>query len=346
MQYRPLGRTGIEVSAICLGTMTFGAQNSEADAHSQLDLAIERGINFIDTAELYPSPASVETQGATERYIGSWLAARGRRDDIVLASKVVGPGEFVAHIRGGPKLDAAHIERAVEDSLRRLGTDYLDLYQVHWPARATNYFGQLGFDLGEDRDNTPVIDTLRALGRLVDSGKVRHIGLSNETAWGAMHYLQLAEREGLPRIASVQNPYCLLNRGYEVGLAEISYREDVGLLAYSPLGFGVLTGKYLDGARPQGARISRWSDYYHRYSGELAQQATRKYVALAAEHGLSPAQMALAFVNGRFFVTSNIIGATSLQQLEENIASIDVALSEALLQGIEAIHIQHPNPCP
>lgn len=346
MQYRPLGRTGIDVSLICLGTMTFGAQNSEAEAHSQLDLAVERGVNFIDTAELYPSPVSAETQGATERHIGSWLAARGCRDDIVLASKVAGPGQFVAHIRGGPKLDAANIERAVEGSLRRLGTDYLDLYQVHWPARTTNYFGQLGFAPGEDRDDTPVLDTLRALGRLVDSGKVRHIGLSNETAWGAMHYLQLAEREGLPRVASVQNPYCLLNRGYEIGLAEVSYREDVGLLAYSPLGFGALTGKYLDGARPQGARISRWPDYYYRYSTELAQEATRKYVALAREHGLSPAQMALAFVNGRFFVASNIIGATDLQQLEENIASADVALGDAVLQGIEAIHAEYPNPCP
>lgn len=346
MEYRKLGRSDIDVSVICLGTMTFGAQNSEAEAHSQLDFAVERGVNFIDTAELYPSPVDPKNQGETERQIGNWLAARGRRDDIVLASKVAGPAAWTAHIRGGSRLNAEHIEQAVNDSLRRLQTDYLDLYQLHWPSRATNYFGQLGFTPGEDPDDTPVLETLEALNRLVTSGKVRQIGLSNETAWGAMHYLQLAEQHGLPRMASIQNPYNLLNRSFEVGLAEVAYREQVGLLAYSPLGFGALSGKYLGGAKPEGARITRWPGYYHRYSTPLAVEKTEKYAALARAHGLTPTQLAQAWVNSRFFVTSNIIGATTLEQLEENIATAELSLSDELIEGVEAIHAECPNPCP
>ncbi|MFW5454923.1 NADP(H)-dependent aldo-keto reductase [Thioalkalivibrio sulfidiphilus] len=344
MQTRKLGNTDIDVSLICLGTMTWGEQNTEAEAHSQLDYALERGINFIDTAELYPVPPMAETQGRTEAYIGSWLKQRGRRDDIVLASKVCGPGEWVSYFRGGPRLDRDHMTRALEDSLRRLNTDYLDLYQIHWPARPTNYFGSLGYVHQEDPDATPIAETLEVLDGFVRAGKVRHIGISNETPWGLMEYLRQAERHGWPRLVSIQNPYNLLNRSFEVGLAEMAIREQVGLLAYSPLGFGVLSGKYLD-AMPEGARITLFSRF-SRYTNEQGVAATRAYVELARAHGLSPAQMALAFVNARPFLTSNIIGATSLDQLKENIDSAELVLSDEVLEAIESIHGRHPNPCP
>ena len=346
MEYRPLGRTGIDVSVICLGTMTFGEQNSEAEAHAQLNLSVESGVNFIDTAELYASPVSAETQGLTEKYIGTWLKQRGDRDQLVVASKVAGPGDNVKHIRGGPKLNADHINRAIDASLQRLQTDYVDLYQVHWPARDTNYFGQLGYTHHDSAVSDDIEETLEALDGLVRSGKVRSVGVSNETPWGISRYLELARARGFPRIASTQNPYNLLNRAYEVGLAEFAHRESVGLLAYSPLGFGALSGKYLDGARPEGARLSRWSAYFPRYITELAQQTTRKYVDLARESGLDPAQMALAYVNSRPFVASNIIGATTLEQLAANIASANLTLTDDVLEAIENIHMQQPNPCP
>lgn len=345
MHYRKLGRTDLDVSLICLGTMTFGEQNTERDAHEQLDRAVAAGVNFIDTAELYPVPPQGETQGRTEAYIGSWLARRGRRDDLVIASKVAGPTDWCPHIRGSTSHpDARNIEIALNDSLRRLNTDYIDLYQVHWPDRSANFFGKLGYEY-DDSPSLPIEDTLEALARQVEAGKIRHIGISNETPWGTMRYLQLAESRGWPRIASIQNPYSLLNRSFEVGLAEISQREDVGLLAYSPLGFGVLSGKYLDGARPEGARLTLF-ERFSRYSNPQGERATAAYVALARDHGLDPAQMALAYVNSRPFVTANIIGATRLEQLESNLASVDLTLSDAVLEGIEAIHQEHPNPCP
>ncbi len=346
MKYSPLGNTGIEVSRICLGTMTFGEQNSEAEAHSQLDAAVAAGINFIDTAEMYPVPPRAETYGLTERYIGSWLRARGGRDRIVLATKVMGPSEDLRYVRdGSTRLDRRNIEAAVEASLARLGTDYIDLYQLHWPDRRNNRFGQLGYCHNPDDQEVPLEETLEALAALVAAGKVRHIGVSNETPWGVMRLLQLATQHGLPRIVSIQNPYNLLNRSFEVGLAEIAHREAVGLLAYSPLGFGVLSGKYLDGQRPAGARLSRF-ERFKRYTRETAQAPIRAYVALAREHGLDPAQMALAYVNSRSFLTSTVIGATDLQQLAANIASIDLELPAGVLAAIEAIHTSQPNPCP
>jgi len=345
MEYTSLGESDIRVSRLCLGTMTFGEQNTEAEAHAQLDLAVARGINFIDTAEIYPVPPRGETQGLTERYIGSWLQARRNRADLVLASKVSGPGDWMRQLRGGPRLNRDHLERALDDSLRRLRTDYLDLYQVHWPARHTNFFGRLGFEPGPEPQATPIEETLEVLARFVAQGRVRHIGISNETPWGTMRYLCLAREHGWPRIVSIQNPYNLLNRSYEIGMAEISHREHAGLLAYSPLAFGVLSGKYLHGARPPNARLSLFTRF-DRYSNEPGTRATERYVALARDHGLRPAQMALAYVISRPFVTSNIIGATTLGQLEEDIDSIDLSLSEELLSGIEAIHRAYPNPCP
>ena len=346
MEYRELGNTGIDVSVICLGTMTYGEQNTEAEAFEQMDYALSAGINFFDTAELYAIPARAETYGRTEEIIGNWLHARKNRDKIILASKIAGPGEgWVDHIRGGKtRYSRAHIESALNGSLQRLKTDYLDLYQLHWPERKTNFFGQLGYDPKAD-SFTPIEETLGVLADLVQVGKIRHIGLSNETPWGVMQFLMAADKLGLPRIASIQNPYNLLNRSYEVGLAEISWREQCGLLAYSPLGFGVLSGKYLHGASPAGARLTLYPDYT-RYSSPQALSATEKYVELAKAHDLHPTQMALAYVNSRHFLTSTIIGATSMEQLKINIGSIEVHLADETLDEIEAIHTQLPNPSP
>ncbi len=343
---RPLGKTGIDVTSICLGTMTWGEQNTEAEAHEQLSYACdERGINFIDTAELYPVPPKADTQGRTEQYIGSWLNQRGRRDDLVIATKACGPGEWVNYFRGGPRHTKAYLEAAIDASLARLQTDYVDLYQLHWPDRPTNFFGQLGYTHVDGADETPIDEILTALESLVVSGKVRAIGLSNETPWGVMTFLEIARREGLPVVASIQNPYSLLNRTFEIGLSEIAHRESVGLLAYSPLAFGVLSGKYLGGKRPEGARLTLF-DRFSRYSNPEATRATEAYAALAAEHGLSLTAMALAYVTSRPFVTSNIIGATSMAQLKENIDTHDLKLSDAVLDGIEAIHVSQPNPSP
>ncbi|WP_169566085.1 NADP(H)-dependent aldo-keto reductase [Sneathiella limimaris] len=346
MQYRKLGRTDLDVSVICLGTMTWGEQNTEAEAHEQLDFALDKGVNFIDTAEMYPVPPKEETAGRTECYIGTWLKARQNRDKIILATKAVGKSDNTFY-RGNEqsRLHGRHLKAAVDDSLKRLQTDYIDLYQLHWPERTTNYFGKLGYEHVEEEDAVEILETLEALGELVKSGKIRHVGLSNETAWGTMRYLHLADKYDLPRMVSVQNPYSLLNRSYEVGLAEVSIREDCGLLAYSPLAMGVLSGKYLGGAMPEGSRLSLFTRF-KRYSTELAHELTAKYVALAKENGLDPAQMALAFVNNRRFVTSNIIGATNLKQLESNISSIDIELSDDILKSIEEIHNLHPYPCP
>lgn len=347
MKCRKLGNTDIDVSVICLGTMTWGEQNTPADAFEQIEYALEQGVNFIDTAELYSIPPQAKTYGRTEEIIGEWLQKSGRRKEIVLASKIAGPGEnWIPHIRGGKtRYNREYIRQAVDASLQRLQTDYLDLYQLHWPERQTNFFGQLGYQHQFDEDFTPLLETLEALEEQRQAGKIRHVGLSNETPWGVMRFLQLAEQHDLPRMVSVQNPYSLLNRSYEVGLAEISCREHCGLLAYSPLGFGVLSGKYLGGQKPSGARLTRYPDYT-RYSNPQAIAATEQYVALARKHNLDPAQMALAYINSRPFLTSNIVGATDMRQLQNNIASIDLTLSDEVLAGIEAIHQQHPNPSP
>ena len=345
MEKRKLGQSDIDVSLICLGTMTWGEQNTEQEAFQQLDMAIDHGVNFIDAAEMYPVPPRAETQGLTEQYLGNWLAKRGCRSDLVIASKVAGPGNGLSYLRSGPRLTRDHIRQACEQSLRRLQTDYIDLYQVHWPDRSTNFFGQLSYAHDPDEQSTPIEETLAALDELVREGKVRHIGLSNETPWGSMEYFRLSREKGWPRPVSIQNPYNLLNRSYEVGMAEVSHREQAGLLAYSPLAFGMLTGKYLDGQRPAKGRLTLY-ERFSRYSGGQGEAATRAYAELARELGLSPAQLALAWVNSRAFVTSNIIGATTLPQLEENIGSVGVSLGTDAIHAIETIHCDFTFPCP
>lgn len=345
MREHELGRSGVKVSELCLGTMTFGQQNTEAEAFELLDRAMDAGINFFDTAEMYPIPPSANTCGLTESIIGNWLKQRGRRQDVILASKVIGQGKWMRHIRRGRSLpDRENILEALEGSLERLKTEYIDLYQIHWPARETNFFGKLGYQPVEDEPPVSIESTLRALDEIVSTGKVRFIGVSNETPWGVMQYLMDSERFNLPRIVSIQNPYNLLNRSFEVGLAEIAHREQVGLLAYSPLAFGTLSGKYLQGS-PENARLSLYPDYA-RYTKPSGIVATKEYVNLAKSLGLSPAQMALAYINSRPFLTSNIIGATSLAQLDENLGSLDLQLEDAVLEQIEAIHARMSNPCP
>ena len=349
MKYRKLGTTEIDVSLIALGTMTWGEQNTEQEAHAQLDYATAQGINFIDAAELYPVPPKPETYGLTESYIGTWLAKSKQRNQLILASKVAGPSSSnggTDHIRAGQsRHNKANIEQALHDSLKRLQTDYIDLYQLHWPDRSSNFFGKLGYNYIEDEVSTPILETLMVLDDLVKAGKIRHIGLSNETPWGMSQFLKLAEKHDLARIVSIQNPYNVLNRSFEVGNAEITIQEQVGLLAYSPLAFGHLTGKYLNGALPEGARITKWARF-GRYKSANAEKATQLYVDLAKAHGLDPAQLALAYVNQQRFVTSNIIGATNLDQLKTNIDSITLKLSDELLAEIEKIHQQYPNPSP
>jgi aryl-alcohol dehydrogenase-like predicted oxidoreductase len=350
MEYRTLGDSGVEVSLIGLGTMTWGEQNSEQDAHAQLDHAVDAGVTLIDAAEMYPVPPRPETQGRTEQYIGSWLAQdRARRAKVVIATKIAGPARQShnpRHIRGeGNQFDRANLTEALDGSLRRLQTDYIDLYQLHWPDRSTTTFGRPAYPWIDDAYTVPIEETLSVLAEFVTAGKVRHIGVSNETPWGVAQFLQAAQRLGLPRIVSIQNPYSLLNRTFEVGLSEYSHRDGIGLLAYSPLAFGWLSGKYEGGARPEGARITLF-ERFKRYSKPEAVQATSRYVELAKRHGLSPAQFALAFVNSRPFLTSNLIGATSLAQLKGNIASVDVKLSPEVLAEIDALHELQPNPAP
>lgn len=346
MEYKRLGRTDLQVSAICLGTMTWGEQNTEQQAHEQLDYALAAGVNFIDTAEMYPVPPKAETYSRTEQYIGNWLAKRGKRGKIVLATKVAGRGDWIDYMRDGNIcFDRNNIETAINDSLKRLQTDYVDLYQLHWPDRKTNFFGHLGFEYDPEDQSVPIEETLSVLNDIIKTGKVRHFGLSNETPWGAMTFIRLADEKGWPRPVSIQNPYNLLNRSFEIGLSEVAHHEDMGLLAYSPLGFGVLSGKYLDGARPEGARLTLFTRF-DRYNSVNAGRATQAYVDIARKHGLDPAQMALAYVTSRSFVTSNIIGATTMAQLKDNIASMDLKLDEAVIEDIEAVHKDIPNPCP
>ncbi len=347
MKMNNLGRTGMRVSRICLGTMTFGEQNTEAEGHAQLDMAIDHGVNFIDTAEMYSFPASAETFGRSEEIVGTWMKKPGNREKVIVATKIVGPGSRFDHIRGG-ELDfsRASVRRAVEDSLRRLQTDVIDLYQTHWPERPVNKFGQLDFPHDEpEGDWVAFEELLEAMDDQVRAGNIRAYGVSNETPWGLMKMLAVSDTNNLPRIASIQNAYSLINRMFEVGLSEIALREDCGLLAYSPLSFGALTGKYLDGGLPNGSRHQLFPDFM-RYFHERAVKATESYVTLARNHGLDPAQMAIAYVSTRPFVTSNIIGATSLEQLESNLDTENLVLSEDVLSGIEAIHNQHANPAP
>lgn len=346
MDYVSLGRTNLKVSRICLGTMTWGQQNTEAEAHEQMDYALAQGVNFFDTAEMYPVPPKEETYSLTEQYIGSWFAARKNREQVILATKVAGPGDWLKYVRGGgSRLNREHIRAACDASLKRLQTDYIDLYQLHWPERVTNFFGTLGYFHKPEKDGVPLEESLAALDELVKEGKVRHVGVSNETPWGLSRYLRLSEERGLARPASIQNPYSLVNRTFEIGLAEIALREECGLLAYSPLAFGALTGKYLNGQRPADGRLTLFTRF-QRYTNAQTEQAIERYVAIAREAGLDPAQMALAFVNSRPFLTSTIIGATSMDQLKTNIASHSVTLASDVLKQIEAVHKDIPNPAP
>ncbi len=346
MQYDTLGPTEHEVSKICLGTMTWGQQNTEAEAHEQLDYALERGINFIDVAEMYPVPSRKETQGRTEAYIGTWIAKRQNRDRYFLATKATGPSQNLSFIRDPLDFSREGLTQALEGSLERLQTDYVDLYQLHWPERKANYFGKRGFEYDpDDRWTDNIHEVLATLKEFMEEGKVRYIGLSNETPWGVMRFLREAEKHDLPRIVSVQNPYSLLNRTYETGLAEMSIREQAGLLAYSPLGFGLLSGKYHRKVADEKSRINQFAQMA-RYNSGNSWEATSRYLAIADAHGLSLAQMALAFVNTRPFVTSNIIGATSMEQLRENIDSIEVSLKPEVMEAIEAVHQKIPNPAP
>ena len=344
MRYTTLPGTSIKISKICLGTMTWGQQNTEAEGHAQLDYAVDQGINFIDTAELYSVPARAETYGSTETIIGNWLAKTKKRDALIIASKIAGPAEMSKHIRTGG-YTKAEFKDAIHKSLKRLQTDYIDLYQLHWPERNTNYFGKLGYVRDEEekwQDNFAEI--LQALESFINEGLIRHIGVSNETPYGLSRYLEEA-RNGMPKMITVQNPYNLLNRKDEIGLTEIMHREQVGHLAYSPLGFGTLSGKYINAKDTPKSRINEFPQY-SRYSNEKAVEATKRYQEIAKKHGLSLTQMALSFVTDRPFMTSNIIGATSIEQLKENIASIELQLSDEVLKEIDAVHTSIPNPAP
>lgn len=346
MEYRKIPGTDVKVSKICLGTMNYGQQCSEPDAHEQLDYAVSQGVNFLDTAELYPVPPDKTKQGTTERYIGTWLKKRGNRDDLVIATKVAASTFITTRETWGAraKYDKKNIQDAIDGSLERLQTDYVDIYQVHWPERDMNMFGVRGVEaLPEPDDSTPIEETLEALSEIVKSGKVRYIGISNENPWGMNEYLRLAREKGLPRVVTIQNQYSLMNRTFEIGLSEICLRENVGLLAYSPLSFGVLSGKYLGGKKPAGARFTLWDRSSERYNPPQVQPGIAAYVELAQKHGLIPAQMAISFVNDRPFVTSNIIGATTMEQLKEDIATADMRLSGDVMTGIAEIYKVKPD---
>lgn len=344
MEYRQLGSSDLKVSALSLGTMTFGEQNSEAEAHQQLDYAVSCGVNFIDTAEMYPVPPRGETAGLTETYVGNWLK-RQQRDQLVLATKIAGPGRGFKWIRGGPRIDKAHIVAALDASLKRLQTDYVDLYQIHWPDRYVPMFGGWSYDLAQERDTVPIEEQLTALAELVQAGKVRYLGLSNETPWGVSRFIQAAETLGLPKVVSIQNAYHLMNRSYEAGLAETCRHGGVGLLAYSPLAFGWLSGKYGDDPHAPG-RITLFPGFGQRYAKPNVPAASTEYARIARQARLDPAQMALAFARSRWFTSSVIVGATSLAQVQSNLASSDLNLDAGLLAQIEAVHGDYPNPAP
>jgi aryl-alcohol dehydrogenase-like predicted oxidoreductase len=344
MEYRQLGDSDLKVSALCLGTMTFGEQNSETEAHAQLDLAVSRGVNFIDAAEMYPVPPRAETQGRTESYIGSWLK-RQRREELVVATKIAGPSRGFAWIRNGPHINREHITAAIDDSLKRLQTDYIDLYQIHWPDRYVPMFGATSYDVAEEHGSTPIAEQLQVMADMVKAGKIRHIGLSNETPWGVSEFVNCAEKMGLPKIISVQNAYHLMNRSFETGLAEVCRHVNVGLLPYSPLAFGWLTGKYLADPNAKG-RITQFPGFGQRYAKPNVPPASKEYVRIAQEAGMTPATMALAFARTRWFTGSVILGATDLDQLKENLDSAEVVLSAEVLEKIEAVHRMYPNPAP
>ena len=343
MQYRNLGNSDLKVSRICLGTMTFGEQNNEQEAFEQLDYAWQQGVNFLDTAEMYSVPTKKKTYGSTEKIIGNWMQERKNRDKVIVATKVCGP--TIPYIRGGSNLTKKQILQAIDGSLKRLQTDYVDLYQLHWPNRATNIFSRLDFTAPENENSVEILESLAALNELVQSGKVRHIGVSNETPWGVSKFLKLCEEQNLAKIVSIQNPYSLLNRVYEIGIAEFSWREGIDLLPYSPLAFGVLSGKYLHGKKPPKARLTIFPEF-RRYTKGNGIKATEDYFKLAQKYKLNPSAMALAFAHSRFFVGSTIIGATTMDQLKININSIDLKLSPELLAEIDAIHSNNPNPAP
>ncbi|WP_298494351.1 aldo/keto reductase [uncultured Algibacter sp.] len=343
MKYTTLPNTDIKVSKICLGTMTFGNQNTEAEGHEQLDYAFGKGVNFIDTAELYPVPATAEISGRTSKIIGTWLKKTGNRDKVIIASKIAGSGDYTAHIRTTGFSPSA-IKEAIDLELERLQTDYIDLYQLHWPERDTNRFGTRTFNLDTKwKDNFNEI--LHSLDAEIKAGRIRNIGISNENSWGTMRYLEEAKHHNLPRVATIQNAYSMLTRTFETDLAEVALRENVGLLAYSPMAFGVLSGKYINGTAADNARLKLFPRFA-RYSGEQATEASKKYLKIAEANNMTLAQMSLAFVNQRPFVTSTIIGASKLKQLKENIDSINVTLSEDILNQINEVHQAIPNPAP
>jgi aryl-alcohol dehydrogenase-like predicted oxidoreductase len=346
MKYRELGRTGVKVSSLCLGTMTFGEQNTEAEGHAQMDYAVDCGINVFDAAEIYPIPPRPETQGRTEEIIGTWLVSRGLRDKVMVATKIAGRGKmtWVRKQAEKTRLSPEQIIEAVEASLKRLKTDYIDLYQLHWPDRPMRIFEGLDY-LHLDGDSHPIEEILGALGKLVADGKVRFLGLSNETPWGVMSFLRAAEQHGLPRIVSIQNAFNLVNRSFEMGLSEIFYREQVSLLAYSPLGQGYLSGKYENGALPPGSRKTLF-DRLGRYEKGNGPRAISTYIACARRHGFDPAQMAIAFAVSRPFVTSVILGATTMQQLKTDIEAAEIKLAPDVIADIEQVHLEMPNPCP
>lgn len=345
MNRRKLGNTGLDVPVICLGSMNWGQQNTELQAHEQLNYAVEeRGIDFIDTAEIYPIPPDKSKQGRTESYIGSWLKKRGKRDDLIIATKIAAsPIIGSRKTSSSARYDRQSIREAIEGSLKRLQTDYVDLYQIHWPERSTNFFGTRGYEHNENDRSTPIEETLEALKELVKEGKIRHIGVSNETPWGVHEYLRAAQDKSLPKIESIQNQYSMLNRTYEIGLAEMTIKENIGMLAYSTLNMGVLSGKYLDGAKPEGARFTIQNRNNERYNPGRAQLAVKKYVQIAKDNGLDPAQMAIAFAVSRKFVTTVIIGATNLKQLKSNIDAGEIELSDKILDEIEAVHLEFPD---
>jgi len=347
-----LGKTEILVSEICLGTMTWGQQNNEKEAHDQLSYASERGINFIDTAEMYAVPPKKETYGLTEKYIGTWLKNQDR-SKIILATKIAGRTSNVPSgppgldwIRQGPRLNEKHIFQAIENSLKRLNTEYIDLYQIHWPERTVNSFGQLGYIHNPREDDIKIEVTLEALAKAVDKGLIKYVGLSNETPWGVMKFISVAKEFNLPRVVSIQNPYSLLNRSFEAGLSEIAINEEVGLLPYSPLAGGVLSGKYLNGKKPENARMTLFERMRGRYSNQHAENAVLEYQKIAVKYNLNLTQMAINFVTKQNFVTSNILGATSITQLEENINSLDCKLNEEIMAEIEKVHKIYTYPCP
>lgn len=345
MRFKQLGNSALQVSEICLGTMTFGAQNSEAEGHAQLDRAFAAGVNFIDTAEMYAVPPSAGSYGRSEEIVGNWLA-RQPRDRVVVATKAAGPGRGLDWIRGGPTaFDRGNLRAALEGSLRRLRTDHVDLYQLHWPARNQPMFGQWQYDPAAEREATPIRETLEALAELVREGKIRHVGVSNEHPWGVMEFVRLAREHDLPRVVSIQNAYHLLNRVFEGGLAEVCHREQVSLLPYSPLAFGTLSGKYL-AQPPANARLSLFPGFGQRYAKPNVPPAVAAYADLARQNGLTPAQLALAFVCSRSFAASTIIGATTLAQLDENIAACALNLAPEVLAAIDAIHLRYTNPAP